>query len=92
MVSTLGEAHDLGWRIRARCIKGKLEAGPRSVRECRTIVSLDLTTLVWTRGRAFPIGRLAERLRCAACGSREIAVYFEPVPNGRLERRGQHGG
>jgi hypothetical protein len=78
MVSTLGEAHDLGWRIRARCIDGTREAGPRSTRECQAVVSLDLTTLVWTRGRAFPIGRLAERLRCSVCGSRDIAVYFEP--------------
>jgi hypothetical protein len=38
-----------------------------------------MKTLVWTRG-ALRIEDLKERLKCPACGSREILVYFE-VPN-----------
>ena len=33
---------------------------------------LDLETLVWTRGRAFPLSRLEARLGCPRCGSRDI--------------------
>ena len=31
---------------------------------------LDMETLVWTRGRSFPLSRLETRLRCPMCGSR----------------------
>jgi hypothetical protein len=77
MVSTLGEALDLGWRIRARCAFGKRDA-MKSVRECEMMAELDLATLVWTRGRAFPIGGLAQRLKCPRCGSLQVTVVFEP--------------
>jgi hypothetical protein len=39
---------------------------------------LDLETLVWTRGRAFPLSRLESRLRCPCCGSRYVVVLYEP--------------
>lgn len=84
MASTLGEAHDLGWCIRARCAFGK-RAGLKSIRECVHSYELDLATLLWTRGRAFPLGMLASRLKCPRCGSRRVAVYFEPPP--QAERR-----
>jgi len=32
--------------------------------ECRYRAELDMETLVWTRGRAFPLSRLESRLRC----------------------------
>jgi formate dehydrogenase maturation protein FdhE len=35
---------------------------------------LDLNTLVWTRGAAFPIAGLESRLKCPLCGSRPVAV------------------
>jgi hypothetical protein len=35
-------------------------------------------TLVCTRGRAFPLARLAERLRCPRCGNRHMAVLLDP--------------
>ncbi len=54
MIATLGEAHDLGWRIRVYCRFGKREA-MKSIRACTAYVEVDLATLLWTRGRDFPI-------------------------------------
>jgi hypothetical protein len=39
---------------------------------------LDLATLVWTRGAAFPLARLESRLKCPRCGSRRVVLLFEP--------------
>jgi hypothetical protein len=36
-----------------------------------------METLVWTRGRDFPLSRLHVRLKCPRCGARRIAVMFE---------------
>jgi hypothetical protein len=54
--------------------------GPRSQssRECNYRKELDMETLVWTRGRAFPLSRLESRLRCPRCGSRYVVVLYEP--------------
>jgi hypothetical protein len=76
-VETLGEAHSLGWRIFARCALGKRD-GMKSIRECIYRKELDVETLVWTRGRAFPLSSLETRLRCPQCGSRRVVVLFEP--------------
>ncbi len=74
-VETLGEAFSLGWRITARCAWGKRDA-MKSIRECVHSAELDLTTLVWTRGAAFPLSDLASRLKCPRCGSRRVALVF----------------
>lgn len=47
MASTLGEAHDQGWKIRVRCAYGKGE-GMKRQRECINDAYLDLPTLLWT--------------------------------------------
>jgi hypothetical protein len=60
-VETIGEAYMLGWRIHAKCAWGRREV-MKSVRGCLGKAELDLHTLVWTRGAAFPITRLAKRL------------------------------
>ena len=39
---------------------------------------LDLHTLVCTRGRNFPMARIADRLCCPRCGCRRVAVVFDP--------------
>ncbi len=62
MVATRGEAHDLGWRLTVYCRFGKRE-GMKSVRECEARLEADLMTLVWTRGRDFPIARLESRMK-----------------------------
>jgi hypothetical protein len=41
---------------------------------------LDLETLVCTRGRDFPITRIAQRLRCPSCGCRETEAMVAEVP------------
>jgi DNA-directed RNA polymerase subunit RPC12/RpoP len=80
-VHTLGEAWKLGWRVRVRCLWGT--ADPQSRRrtiDCNTTADLDMKTLVWTRGEAFPLDQLESRMRCPRCGSRRVTVLFE-VPN-----------
>ncbi len=55
-IETIGEAHSLGWRVVARCVYSRAD-GPnsKSSRECIYRKELDMETLVWTRGRAFPL-------------------------------------
>jgi hypothetical protein len=77
MISTIGEAHDLGWKIRVYCREGKGHAMKKH-RACVAYVDLDLPTLVWTRGRDFPIGSIATRMKCIRCGSRFVSVAMEP--------------
>jgi hypothetical protein len=78
-VETLGEAWKLGWRVRARCV---LAAGGhthqrRYTIECSTSAELDVKTLVWTRGEAFPLDQLASRLKCPRCGNRNLQVVWD---------------
>jgi len=84
MVTTLGEALNNGWKVKAYCAAGKRE-GMKSVRACIAQYDLDLPTLVWTRGREFPISWLAERLRCPRCGSRSVTVMFVPPAHATRE-------
>jgi hypothetical protein len=53
-------------------------------RECTYRAELDTESLVWTRGRDFPVNRLAERLRCPRCGSRYVRVLFD-APNDKRQ-------
>ena len=84
-VETLGEAHDLGWRVTVRCAWGPRD-GMKRVRECVYGGELDLQTLIWTRGRDFPIGMLESRLKCPRCGSRRVRVAFA-VPSNPVATR-----
>jgi hypothetical protein len=79
-VETLGEAYAAGWSLTVRCAFGKGDTMKR-VRECGYRADLDLETLVWTRGRNFPVSRLDGRLMCPRCGSRRVAVLFDIPPN-----------
>jgi hypothetical protein len=81
-IETIGEAYSLGWSVTAPCKYGRPEgAGPKSSRECGHRCELDMQTLVWSRGRAFPLSSLESRLRCPKCGSRNIVVMFQPPTN-----------
>ena len=82
---TLAEARDLGWRITARCAWGRRE-GLKSIRECKASIVLDLDTLIWTRGAAFPISMLEGRLKCPRCESRRVVLLFD-LPGAPLSRR-----
>jgi hypothetical protein len=55
-VETLGEAWNLSWQIHVRCLHDGRE-GLKHKRACGYRKSLDLETLVCTRGRDFPIAR-----------------------------------
>ena len=74
-VETLGQAFSYGWRVTARCAAGKQDGMSRH-RECVYRAELDMETLVWTRGKGFPLSRLESRLRCPICGSREVVLLF----------------
>lgn len=76
-ISTLGDAYSHGWRIDMRCLDDGRE-GMKHRRECGFRCMLDMQTLVCTRGRDFPIARIAERLRCPRCGCRRVSVFFSP--------------
>jgi hypothetical protein len=84
-VETLGVARSLGWKVHMRCANGyRLET--RSMRKCVYRRTLDLETLVATRGPNFPLGRLEGRLMCPACGNRRVTVVFEPPSNAQVGR------
>jgi hypothetical protein len=83
-VETLGEALSYGWRVNAKCSAGRIDAMKRG-RECVYRAELNMETLVWTRGRAFPLSELASRLRCPMCGSRQVTLAFVP-PTERNQR------
>ena len=74
-VETLGDAYSLGWQVTVRCAAGRQEAMHRH-RECVHSARLDMETLVWTRGRAFPLSKLSSRLRCPRCGSRHVVLLY----------------
>ena len=77
MISTIGEAHDLGWTLRVYCRWGQARRDEVD-RECTAYVDVDLKTLVWTRGRDFPIAKLETRMKCIRCGSRRVMIAFSP--------------
>jgi hypothetical protein len=79
-VETLGEAMDASWRVTVRCAWGPRD-GMKRVRECVYGGELDLQTLIWTRGRDFPLTMLESRLKCPRCGSRRVKVAFSVPPS-----------
>jgi hypothetical protein len=74
-IETVGEAHQLGWAVIARCAAGRRDA-MKTHRECGKRSYLDMETLVWTRGADFPLSRLESHLECPSCGSRNVALIF----------------
>ena len=62
---------------RAHCYWfGPNKSGRRMLPWCDTAIELDMTTLIWTRGEAFPINQLASRLKCPKCGFMNVPVYL----------------
>src|ERR1019366_3458717 len=88
-IETIGEAHSLGWRVIARCAYSRGD-GPssKSSRECIYRKELDMETLVWTRGRTFPLSRLESRLSCPQCGSRSAKIGNRYVTADSLWQQG----
>lgn len=65
-IQTLGEAFAAHWKVSVTCDGCDI----RSER-------IDMRALLWTRGRAFPLDSLKDRLRCPRCGSRTVRVAFD---------------
>lgn len=80
---TLGEAQGRMLRIRVRCASEKRD-GAKLIRDCIHNYELDVDTLLWTRGRNFPIERLSSRLKCPRCNSRQVKVEISHPVSGRL--------
>lgn len=53
-VETLRDAYRAGWTAKARCL-GRDASTKKGTRPCLQTMDLDLGTLVWTRGRDFPL-------------------------------------
>jgi hypothetical protein len=49
---------------------------------------LDLKTLIWTRGAAFPISDPVSRLECPSRGLRRVALVFAERTTGRQNQEG----
>ena len=75
-IESIGDAWNHGARLKVRCIWGN-RAGLKSIPECDNLYELDVYTLLWTRGRDFPLSMLSTRLRCPKCGSRRVAVAID---------------
>jgi hypothetical protein len=54
-----------------------MRGGMKSIRAFVGRVTVDLETLVWMRGRDFPIARLGSRMRCIRCGSWRVVIHVE---------------
>lgn len=74
-VETLGDAYGAGWGVRVRCSREDPRVSRAS--RCDFEGKLDMATLVCTRGRGFPLARLASRLRCPRCGDMHIKILFD---------------
>src|SRR5438067_1707368 len=75
LMETLADALREGWRIELRCQRPS-RVGTAKLGRCQYSVTLDLETLVATRGGPFPVNLLQSRLKCPKCGSRNIVVVF----------------
>jgi hypothetical protein len=78
-IESIGDAYDAGWRVNIRCAWGPRE-GMKRIRECVYGAELDLQTLVWTRGRDFPLTALESRMKCPRCRSRRVRLAFSVPP------------
>lgn len=84
-IETLGDAFDAQWGVRMRCGRSDSDVRGSTRRErCGFEAKLDIVTLVCTRGRRFPLARLASRLRCPRCGDLNVKILFDvpgqPIP------------
>lgn len=74
-VETLADAYRAGWTASVRCL-GRDASTKKATRACPHSVDLDLPTMIWTRGRDYPLAMLPERLKCPSCGWRRVFIVF----------------
>jgi hypothetical protein len=83
-IATLNDISTQSIRLRARCSRSR-RPGMKAVPECTYQMELDIETLVCTRGRAFPVSMLPDRLKCPRCGWPRMTVIYDlpkqPVVN-----------
>lgn len=84
-IETLGDAFTHSWRVTARCSGGVVDDRTHA-RPCVYQEELHMHTLVWTRGRNFPLARLESRLMCPRCGSRRVVLIFQPPAQSQRAR------
>jgi hypothetical protein len=84
-IETLGDALTHSVTVQVWCAWGRRD-GLKQIRDCGYHHRLDMETLVCTRGRAFPMARLAERLKCPRCGSTRVRVLFSFPGNTTAQR------
>ena len=82
-LTTLGEAYTAGWGMRVRCQRGD-HRGIVRTDPCRFEAALDIQRPVHTRGRYFPLDRIASRLRCPNYGDLGVTVLFD-VPGAAIQ-------
>jgi hypothetical protein len=75
-ITTLGDVYQARWGVRVRCGRGE-HRGIVKLDRCGYEAKVSMETLVCTRGRAFPLARLASRLRCPNCGETHVEVLFD---------------
>lgn len=84
-MSTLGDAWTHGWEISVFC-EGGIEPGPRKHKHCDFKYDIDMLTMLITRGRAFPLCDLPNKMRCPRCGLLGLKMFYY-VPGGRDEKK-----
>ena len=89
-IENLADVWEAGGRLYARCEKPRHE-GLKSVRACGNQYELDMRTMLWTRGGAFPISMLSSRMRCPICGTRQVSVRLS-LPGSVLAAQATAGG
>jgi len=82
VIETLGDAYQASWGVRMKCGRGG-HRGIVKIDPCKFEADLSMETLVCTRGRAFPLARVASRLRCPNCGEIGVHVLFD-VPGAAI--------
>ncbi len=76
MTDTLADALRMGISISATCQGWTRDTDRNPTQRCRSTVRFDVASLAWTRGVAFPLERLKDRLACPVCGSRKVVVLY----------------
>lgn len=79
-IETLGDAFTHSVKIRMYCAEGPHTGGMKRGRECHFSYTLDMMTMLATRGRKFPVTMLNSRLKCPSCGSSPVRVFLD-VPS-----------
>jgi hypothetical protein len=82
-IMTLGQAADRDLTLRLYCRGGAGQAMKRH-RPCIAAYEIDIETLIWTRGREYPLKALHRIMKCPACNSRLIQIKLFRAEEGGM--------